>query len=229
MKNLTQTKKISLLSGISLLVMAIIAPIAIFGIITPIFESNDATIIFDNLQLGLQSFRLAVALLIFVVLLDILLSFTLYLLFQKNNKTISLVLASFRLLYSVVFAVAISYLLQIVYLTSNTELFSSIGTLESEILVSVAYQQFNVIWDIALIFFGFHLVALGYLTYRSESYPKFLGLLIVIAGIGYMVDSFGVILFSDYSIEIAAFTFIGEVLLIIWLFYNAFKKNKSTE
>ncbi|WP_254544800.1 hypothetical protein [Halomarina pelagica] len=30
-------------------------------------------------------------------------------------------------------------------------------------------------------------------------------------------DSFGRVLFAGYTFEVAAFTFVGEVLLIIWL------------
>ena len=44
-----------------------------------------------------------------------------------------------------------------------------------------------------------------------------LGVLLASAGSGYVVDSFGRVLFAGYSFDVAAFTFVGEVLLIIWL------------
>jgi hypothetical protein len=38
------------------------------------------------------------------------------------------------------------------------------------------------------------------------------------AALGYLIDSLGKILLPDYNLTIAAFTFIGEVLLLFWLF-----------
>ncbi len=36
-----------------------------------------------------------------------------------------------------------------------------------------------------------------------------------------MVDSFGALLIADYSLDVALFTFIGEVALLIWLLTKA--------
>ena len=47
---------------------------------------------------------------------------------------------------------------------------------------------------------------------------KVLGVLLAIAGVGYVIDSFGRVLVAGYSFEIAGFTFLGEVLLIFCLF-----------
>ena len=47
--------------------------------------------------------------------------------------------------------------------------------------------------------------------------PKIFGILLVIAGAGYLVDGFGAVLVQDYAISIGAFTFVGEVALIFWL------------
>lgn len=42
-------------------------------------------------------------------------------------------------------------------------------------------------------------------------------LLLVIAGLGYAVDAFGVVLFAGYGADVARFTFLGELFLIFWL------------
>jgi hypothetical protein len=61
------------------------------------------------------------------------------------------------------------------------------------------------------------LVLIGYLAHKSGYVPKPFGVLLVIAGIGYLVDSFGVLFVSDYSVSVAAFTGVGEALFMIWL------------
>jgi hypothetical protein len=45
----------------------------------------------------------------------------------------------------------------------------------------------------------------------------------VLAAAGYIVDGFGKTLSSDYNLNIAQFTFVGEVLLIFWLLWKGFK------
>ena len=78
-------------------------------------------------------------------------------------------------------------------------------------------------WDISLAIFGVHLLGLGFLLFKSADFPGFLGVLVVVAGGGYLFDSFGTILVPDYALTIATFTFVGEALLIFWLFWRAIK------
>ena len=46
---------------------------------------------------------------------------------------------------------------------------------------------------------------------------KIIGLLLLVAGIGYVVDGFGAVLSPGYSLDISRFTFVGEAMLIFWL------------
>jgi hypothetical protein len=70
---------------------------------------------------------------------------------------------------------------------------------------------------VSLVLFGTHLLLIGYLIYRSGFAPKLLGVLVALAGAGYLVDSVDALLFSGYTANIGAFTFVGEFLLMLWL------------
>lgn len=76
-------------------------------------------------------------------------------------------------------------------------------------------------WDIGLAIFGLHLLLLGWLVFKAG--PRILGILVALASVGYLVDSFGKILMPHYSMTLSMFTFIGEALLIMWLFWIGFK------
>jgi len=65
--------------------------------------------------------------------------------------------------------------------------------------------------------FGVHLLLLGFLAFRSGYVPRVLGALLALAGLGYLVDSLGAFLSSGYSTEVAVFTGVGELVLMIWL------------
>ena len=72
-------------------------------------------------------------------------------------------------------------------------------------------------WEIGLAVFGLHLITLGYLFLKSGYIPKLVSILVIIAGLGYMLDSFGNIVIPQYAVSVATYTFVGEVLLIFWL------------
>jgi hypothetical protein len=68
---------------------------------------------------------------------------------------------------------------------------------------------------IAHIFFGLWLLPMGYLVFKSGFLPKLVGLLLVIAGIGYVVQSFTI--FLGYNLNIIVFTGLGELVFLLWL------------
>jgi hypothetical protein len=48
-------------------------------------------------------------------------------------------------------------------------------------------------------FFGFHLAVLGYLIFKSGYFPKILGVVMVFAALGYLIDAYGNILYPTYA------------------------------
>ena len=69
---------------------------------------------------------------------------------------------------------------------------------------------------IAFIPWGIWLFPLGYLVFKSGYIPKILGILLIIGCFGYLID-FVTLLFIPNFVEIRFFTFIGELLLPLWL------------
>jgi hypothetical protein len=55
---------------------------------------------------------------------------------------------------------------------------------------------------------------------KANYMPSVLGVLLMIAGLGYLIDSAGGLLSAGYRANVAAFTFLGEVLLIVWLLWR---------
>jgi hypothetical protein len=111
----------------------------------------------------------------------------------------------------------------LLYLVNILQLISGAGTTvspESEQLQSQVLhllEQFNRGWDLSMIVFGFHLLIIGYLIFRAGYMKRILGILLILASIGYLIDGFGQILSPEYHGTIALYTFIGELVLIFWL------------
>ena len=70
---------------------------------------------------------------------------------------------------------------------------------------------------IAGIFWGLWLLPMGYLVFKSGFLPRWIGVLLIIGGFGYLIDSAIFFLLPDVDVTIAQFTFVGEVLLPLWL------------
>jgi hypothetical protein len=70
---------------------------------------------------------------------------------------------------------------------------------------------------IAYIFWGLWLFPLGYLVFKSGFLPRILGVLLIIAGFGYLIEFVTYFLFPNFDATIRMFTFWGEVLLALWL------------
>ena len=144
------------------------------------------------------------------------------------NERGALVVAWLRVIYAVAFAYALLNLVGVAQLLNG----ASAASLQSDQLhaqVATSVTAFRTGWDLALAIFGLHLVGLGGLLYRSVDFPRFLGVLVIIAGAGYLADSFGRIFVPGYTLTISTFTFFGEALLIVWLFKVAIKGSRSIE
>jgi hypothetical protein len=76
-------------------------------------------------------------------------------------------------------------------------------------------------------FWGLWLLPFGLLVYKSEFIPRIFGILLVIAGIAYMIDSTIALLFPSYSSFVEQPTLllvaIGEISITLWLLIKGVK------
>lgn len=76
-------------------------------------------------------------------------------------------------------------------------------------------------------FWGLWLLPFGLLVYKSEFIPRIFGILLVIAGIAYMIDSTISLLFPNYSVFVNKPTLllvaIGEISIMLWLLIKGVK------
>lgn len=81
---------------------------------------------------------------------------------------------------------------------------------------------------VAHIFWGLWLLPLGWLVFKSGFLPRWLGVLLLIGGLGYLFDFFMSVLFPSAGVTVTTFTFIGELLLPLWLLIKGAKGQQAT-
>ena len=221
-------RTVALTAGFALLVMAVLAPFAYFGVLKTLVVPADATATVNNIVASDGFFRAGIAAFLIVIILDIVVAWALYVLLKPVNRDLSMLVAWLRVAFAAVFAYALANLLDVAQLLGNTAYLVTLPREQLDVLVMSSVASFGNGWDIALALFGLHLVGLGVLLFRSTFCPRVLGVLVVIAGGGYLFETFGKILVPDYSLSVSIVTFVGEALLIVWLFWTAIKGSPST-
>jgi hypothetical protein len=213
----------AIVAGLGLLLMAILAPIANFGVLQTLIVAGDATNTANNMIASAGRFRIGIFVFFIVAVLDVVVAWALYVYLKPVNKSLSLLAAWFRIVYAAIFVSALNNLLIVLQLLNGADYLKAFETNQLHAQVLLSLNAFTDGWDIGLAIFGLHLLVVGYLVFRSGYLPKFLGILVVIAGLGYLIDNLGKLLSPNYNLTIAVFTFIGEVLLIFWLLWRGIK------
>jgi hypothetical protein len=205
----------SLIAGLGLALSVVLAPFGNFVAVQPLITTGDAAKTAQDILNSEALFRWGIASLVLAAVLDIIIAGALLVLFQPVSRGVSMMAALFRVAYAAVFLVAI------------IQLVLALGLLGDPTQAMRAIDAYNTIWLVGLIFFGVHLMLIGYLAYRSGYMAKIFGILLVVAGLGYLIDGFGTVLVPNYSINIAQFTFVGEAALMFWLLIKGTRKEFS--
>ena len=200
--------------GIALLLIAIVAGIGNLGLLAPLISGDDATTLVDRVAGSELQFRMGVLCMIIAAILDVVVAAALLKLFERVNRIVAVTAAWFRVSYAAVFVVAIAQLATVPGLLGEPD-----GALH-------AVEAFKVVWQLGLILFGVHLLLVGYLAFRLGIVAKIVGALVAIAGLGYLIDGIATVMIDGYTPTIATFTFIGEVVLIVWLIATALSRPK---
>ncbi len=80
--------------------------------------------------------------------------------------------------------------------------------------------------EIASIFWGLWLFPLGLLVYRSGFIPRVVGMLLFVAGAGYLADAFTTLVLARYQHavgQVAMILEMGELPMVLWLFVAALR------
>jgi hypothetical protein len=199
-------------------------PLGVMGLIyipEVILVSDDIMATIANIKANEMLFRLGIVSALLVQLVQIALVLALYKLLSPVNTFYAKLMVIFALV-----AVPIAMLTEasfgvVLFLIHNAE--------QSPLLIDafIYLHEYGVF--IAQIFWGLWLFPMGYLIYKSNYIPKFIGVLLMIGCFGYFVDSFIFFLYPDFGIMFSAFLFIGEVVLPLWLVFKGVDQAKYEE
>jgi hypothetical protein len=216
-------KKTSRIAGFLYL---LVVPLGLFSlnVSSRLIVPGDAAKTANNILASESLFRLSIVSGLLAAIVMILVVLFLYKLLKPVNSNMASLMVIFLLL-----AVPIAMLNEInefavLLLLSGADYLKVFTTEQLQSLALLFLRLASCGGDIAYIFWGLWLIPLGYLVFKSSFLPRILGVLLIISGFGYLINSFAIFLGS--IINISLFTAWGEVLFLLWLLIKGVNAEK---
>ena len=189
--------------------------------------SNDALATAHNIQTHEILYRLGFVadLINFVVGLPSVL--IVYFLFKRVNKLLLQIALAFVLIQTAIIALNLLNQISPLLVLSNE---TYLNTFQPNQLATLSLLSLNMQvqgYAIGLVFFGFYCLLVGYVIFKSQMVPKFLGILYIISGLGYLINSFTMFLSKGFSNPVFTYVaipiFMGELSFCLWLLIKGVK------
>ncbi|MFC1976113.1 DUF4386 domain-containing protein [Chloroflexota bacterium] len=202
---------------------------SIGGVVPGLIVPGDAAATANKIVESGGLFRAGIIGWLIAIIGDVVRAWALYVFFKRVNKSIALLAAWWMLLHDAIFGFANTCLVMVSVLLGGSGYFAGLTTDTVHPLMMMLLEMHYYGFEIGLFFFSFHLLLLGYLVLKSGYVPRILGILVLIAGLGYLVDSAGLIILPNYPAlltnVLALPNIVGELALVVWL---AFKGGKTS-
>ena len=213
------------IAGLLMLVLVALAPFSMLYVLSTLIVPGDAVTTANNIVSSAAMFRLAMASDAVIFLVEIALCALVYTLVRPVNKTLALIAVFARLAMTIIQGLNLLNHFVVMSLLSGSGSVAALAPPQLHALVSLflgAHEAGVLIWGM---FFGLHLLVLGYLVYRSGYLPKVIGGLLVFVGLVYLAQSFGNILLPDAKALFTAMGSLGflEIAFPVWLLIKGVK------
>lgn len=164
-----------------------------------IIVSSDATATAGNIVASNFLFRLGFASYLVEALCDIALSLIFYVLLKPVHKHLALLAAFFGLVSTALFAVAELFYFAASLPLSGADYLKTFSPDQLNSLSLLSLKVYDYGGGIFMAFYGVAAVIRGYLIYRSGYLPKALGVLLALAGVGFITRNFALVLTPAYA------------------------------
>ena len=217
---MNSTKKTARIAGVLYVLLALTGVFSLIYVPTTLVVFGDATATAENIRSSELLFRSGILSGLVSNVIFVFLVLALYrLLKETSHKQAMLMVTLVVISVATGFANTINQLGALIALSGADFL----SVFEKPELDAIAYLFIRLnSWGIQIIqiFWGLWLFPFGLLVYRSGFIPKTLGVLLMIAGFGYLLGSFMFQILPQYDDALSTFIMVlemGELPIIFWL------------
>ena len=186
-----------------------------------LIERDDPAATAANILESPGWFRLGVAADVVMLVADVAIAVVLFQLLRPLNRTLAMFAAAFRLTQTAVLGFNLLGMFQALRILDDAEYLGTFGTDQVEALALLSLDSHRYGYILGLTFFGFATMAIGAIATSSKRMPTALGVVLLLAGAGYVVDMATFFMIPGYdgaaSAVVLAPALIGELWFGIWL------------
>jgi hypothetical protein len=208
-----QEKRLARIAGALYLVVAVFGGFAELVVRDGIVEAGNAGATAENIRDSETLFRLGFVADLVQATVFLFTAMALYLLLRHVHELVARAM--------VVFVAVSVAIICLNLLNQDTALQLATGSAPNDALAGLFADRQAAGYLIAQIFFGLWLLPLGYLVYRSDAFPKALGVLLAIGCLGYLIDTFTTFLAPGIAERIewivVAPPAVGELWMVAYL------------
>lgn len=225
---MTSTSRNARIAGLLYLLLAIAGPLRLMYIPKTLFVQGNAAATAANIAAHETLFRLGIAGDLFCGTILIFLVLALYRLFKGVDQYLAMLVV----ILGGVLPAALDFFIVLndsaaLILARGADFLSVFDKPQRDALAMLFLRMHGQEILAAEIFWGLWLFPLGMLTYKSRFLPRFLGVWLIINGLGYLAMSFTGLLLPDYATRVESITFpalTGEVAFLLWLLIRGAKE-----
>jgi hypothetical protein len=214
-------KRTARIAGFWYLLMALTGPIGLLYVPSKLIVPGDATATANNILASEALFRIGIVSNFICQLAFIFLVLALYRLLKGvNQQHASLMVALVLVAVPIAFLNMLNPLAALLLLSGAGFLTAfEPNQLHALAMVFLDLQENGTM--IAEIFWGLWLFPFGWLVIKSGFFPRILGVLLIMAGFGYVLHSLTFFLFPDYEAIVSSYAAVpeavGELSMVLWL------------
>lgn len=191
--------------------------------------SGDATATAGNISASGGLLRMGFAAYLLEALCDIGLTWIFYLLLNPVHRSIALLFVFLRLVSTATFAAAVLFYFAVPQIL-GADYLKTFSPDQVNSLALLALKLYGYGAGALMVFYGVAAILLGYLIFRSGYLPRFLGLLFALAGVGFVIRNFVLVLAPAYASDALLLPMgIAAVAMTIWLFVKGIDTQKFEE
>ena len=179
---------------------------------------NDAATTARNIETSDTFFRLGFASYLVEAVCDITLTLIFYVLLRPVRRDLALLAAFFGLLSTALFAVAELFYFAVPVILEGAHSLKGFSPDQRDGLVTLSLKLYGYGSGIFMVFYGIACLLRGYLIFRSGFLPRVLGVLLGLAGLGFVTRNFLLVLAPAYASDFFLLPmFLAGLALTVWL------------
>lgn len=224
-------KKSGRIAGILYLIIIICGLFSEMFVRSGLIVSGDATTTANNIVNAKGLFRLGFASDLVMVMCDVGVALMFYVLLKPVSKGLALLAAFFRLAQATIIGLNLLNYFAVLLLLGDAQYLSAYSAEQLQANAMFFLNMHSYGYLISGVFFGMSCMVLSYLFYKSAHFPKFLGVMLALASVGYLTDCFTNFLAPAYAdvseMLLLPTAVVTELTLCVWLLVKGAKNIKQ--